>query len=75
MRELNLPVTREDYLNLAYLGRPPKQLSAEEEAGFARDSGPLALLVSLLPPATGTSVLPLGGKADEAQTGQENRRS
>jgi hypothetical protein len=37
MRELNLPVTREDYLNLAYLGRPPKQLSAEEEADLPKE--------------------------------------
>ena len=37
MRYLNLPVTREDYLNLAYLGRPPKQLSAEEEADLPKE--------------------------------------
>ena len=55
MRELNLPVTREDYLNLAYLGRPPKQLFGGGGGGFARDSGPLGPLVPLLPPATGTS--------------------
>ena len=28
MRHLDLPVTRQDYLTLAHLGRPPKQLSA-----------------------------------------------
>ena len=37
LREFNLPVTREDYLNLSYLGRPPKQLSAEEEADLPKE--------------------------------------
>jgi hypothetical protein len=38
MRHLDLPVTREDYLTLAYLGRPPKQLSAaEEEADLPKE--------------------------------------
>jgi hypothetical protein len=37
MRHFNLPVTREDYLNLAYLGRPPEQLSAEEEADLPKE--------------------------------------
>ena len=36
LREFNLPITREDYLTLAYLGRPPKQLSAEEEADLPK---------------------------------------
>jgi hypothetical protein len=27
----NIPVTREHYLNLAYMGEPPAELSAEEE--------------------------------------------
>jgi hypothetical protein len=37
MRSLNLPITREDYLNLAHLGRPPRQLSAEEEADLPKE--------------------------------------
>jgi integrase len=37
MRHFNLPVTRDDYLNLAHLGRPPEQLSAEEEAELPKD--------------------------------------
>jgi len=32
MKEHNLPLTREKYLELAYFGNPPEQLSAEEEA-------------------------------------------
>jgi hypothetical protein len=35
LRFHNLPVTREDYLNLAYLGRPP--VSAEEEADLPKE--------------------------------------
>jgi hypothetical protein len=31
MVRAGIPVTRENYLNLAYLGEPPEQLSAEEE--------------------------------------------
>jgi hypothetical protein len=31
------PVTRENYLNLAYLGDPPKELSAEEEAAIPEE--------------------------------------
>lgn len=31
------PVTRENYLNLAYLGDPPKELSAEEEAALPEE--------------------------------------
>jgi hypothetical protein len=31
MRRFNIPVTPENYLNLAYMGRPPAILSAEEE--------------------------------------------
>jgi hypothetical protein len=37
MRYHNLPITRQDYLNLAYLGRPPKELSAEEEAELPKE--------------------------------------
>jgi hypothetical protein len=37
MRHFDLPVTREDYLNLAYLGRPPEQVSAEEEADLPKE--------------------------------------
>jgi hypothetical protein len=37
LQEFNLPVTRQDYLNLANLGRPPKQLSAEEEADLPKE--------------------------------------
>jgi hypothetical protein len=37
MRHFNLPATREDYLNLSYLGRPPKQLSAAEEADLPKE--------------------------------------
>jgi hypothetical protein len=32
MRRFNIPVTREDYLNLAYMGEVPSPLSAEQEA-------------------------------------------
>jgi hypothetical protein len=32
MRRLNIPITRENYLHLAYTDEPPKQLSAEQEA-------------------------------------------
>jgi hypothetical protein len=28
----NIPLTRENYLNLAYLGNPPEELCAEEES-------------------------------------------
>ena len=31
MRRFNIPITRESYLNLAYMGEPPTELSAEEE--------------------------------------------
>jgi hypothetical protein len=37
MRHLDLPVTREDYLTLAYLGHPPEALSAEEEADLPKE--------------------------------------
>ena len=36
MRYHNLPVTRQDYLNVAYLGHPPEELSAEEEADLPK---------------------------------------
>ena len=32
LKKNKVPVTRENYLNLAYLGNPPKELNAEEEA-------------------------------------------
>jgi len=32
MKEHNIPLTRENYLDVAYLGNPPGELSAEEEA-------------------------------------------
>jgi len=32
MKKHNKPLTREKYLELAYLGDPPAELSAEEEA-------------------------------------------
>lgn len=32
MKKYGLPLTREKYLEMAYLGKPPTQLSAEEEA-------------------------------------------
>lgn len=34
MRRFNIPVTRQSYLELAYMGQPPEELSAEEEAEF-----------------------------------------
>ena len=33
----NTPVTRENYLNLAYLGNPPKELDAEQEAALPEE--------------------------------------
>jgi hypothetical protein len=32
MKKHNIPLTRENYLALAYLGDPPDELGAEEEA-------------------------------------------
>jgi hypothetical protein len=32
MKSMGIPLTRENYLDLAYLGNPPEELSAEEEA-------------------------------------------
>jgi len=32
MKQENIPLTRENYLALAYLGNPPEELGAEEEA-------------------------------------------
>jgi hypothetical protein len=34
MRRHNIPITRENYLELAYLGKPPAKLSEEEEASL-----------------------------------------
>jgi len=31
MRHFNIPITREDYLNLAYMGEPPAALTPEQE--------------------------------------------
>jgi hypothetical protein len=31
MRHHRIPITRESYLELAYMGEPPEELSAEEE--------------------------------------------
>lgn len=31
MVRVGIPLTRENYLDLAYMGKPPKELSAEEE--------------------------------------------
>jgi hypothetical protein len=31
MRHYGIPITRESYLELAYMGEPPEELSAEEE--------------------------------------------
>lgn len=32
MKANDVPLTRENYLNLAYMGDPPEELSAEEES-------------------------------------------
>jgi len=32
MKKHNIPLTRENYLEIAYLGDPPEELGAEEEA-------------------------------------------
>lgn len=32
MRENGIPLTRENYLNEAYMGEPPEELGPEEEA-------------------------------------------
>jgi hypothetical protein len=37
MRHLDLPITRQDYLNVAYLGHPPEELSVEEEADLPKE--------------------------------------
>ena len=34
MKAFNLPMTREQYLELAYMGDVPTELGAEEEAGI-----------------------------------------
>ena len=33
MKKYDIPLTRENYLHLAYMGVVPEQLSAEQEAG------------------------------------------
>jgi hypothetical protein len=37
MKKNNLPLTREKYLEMAYLGNPPAELDAEEEAELPRE--------------------------------------
>lgn len=32
MKEKKVPITRDNYLAIAYMGNPPEELSAEEEA-------------------------------------------
>ena len=32
MKRFNIPITRENYLNLAYMGEVPEELGAEQEA-------------------------------------------
>jgi hypothetical protein len=34
MKRFNLPMTREQYIELAYMGEVPEQIGAEEEAGL-----------------------------------------
>jgi hypothetical protein len=34
MRRYRIPITRQNYLNLAYMGEVPAELSAEEEANL-----------------------------------------
>jgi hypothetical protein len=34
MKHFNMPMTREAYLDFAYLGEPPAELSAEQEANL-----------------------------------------
>ena len=37
MAKLGIPLTRQNYLNLAYMGQVPNRLSAEEEAGLPQE--------------------------------------
>lgn len=37
MKESGIPMTRENYLELAYMGDPPEKLSAEEEADLPEE--------------------------------------
>jgi hypothetical protein len=34
MKEEGIPMTRENYLELAYMGNPPEELDGEEEAAL-----------------------------------------
>ena len=34
MKRRNIPLTRENYLDIAYFGNPPQELDAEAEAEF-----------------------------------------
>ena len=37
MKKINVPLTRENYLDYAYFGNPPEELSAEEEAALPEE--------------------------------------
>jgi len=37
MKKNKVPLTREDYLDYAYLGNPPEELSSEEEASLPEE--------------------------------------
>jgi len=37
LKKARVPVTRENYLNMAYLGNPPKELEAEQEAELPKE--------------------------------------
>jgi hypothetical protein len=37
MRENNIPLTRESYMNLAHPGNPPEEQGAEEEAALPEE--------------------------------------
>jgi hypothetical protein len=37
MKQHNIPVTRENYLDIAYMGNPPDVLDAEEEADLPEE--------------------------------------
>ena len=37
LEKAGVPLTRENYLNMAYLGNPPKELEAEQEAELPKE--------------------------------------
>jgi hypothetical protein len=37
LKQHNIPVTRENYLDIAYMGNPPDVLDAEEEADLPEE--------------------------------------